>query len=181
MKKVFWLCTLMLPLTSPAQKLISQNGVVSFFSTTPMENISASNKHVMSLINIETSEIVFSVPVKEFKFDRSLMEEHFNEKYMESDKYPKATFSGTIEGFTDHTQGIQKVFARGKLTIHGVTHNVEIPGTIEHVNGKWILKSKFEVKLEDYKVEIPKLLWQNIAEQIEVLLDLAYLPQQQKI
>jgi polyisoprenoid-binding protein YceI len=181
MKKIFLMCVLISPLAGYGQKLISESGVVSFFSSTPMENISASNKHVISLINTETNEIVFLIPVKEFKFDRSLMEEHFNEKYMESDQYPKATFSGKIEGFTNTVQGIQKVFGKGKLSIHGVTHDVEIPGTIENMNGKWILKSKFSVRLEDYKIDIPQLLWQNIAEHVDVSVNLIYQIQPGKI
>ncbi len=105
------------------------------------------------------------------------MQEHFNEKYMESEKFPKSTFSGKIEGFNAELKGVQQVGAKGKLIIHGVTTPVEISGTAE-VQSDWIqLKAKFIVKLADYDIKIPQLMWQNIAEQVEVTVDFTYKPQ----
>jgi len=103
------------------------------------------------------------------------MEEHFNEKYMNSDQYPKSTFQGKINGLNPSLlSAAQDVRAEGKLTIHGVTKDVLIPGTLQNIDGKWFLKSKFKIKLEDYKVDIPKLLWEKIAEEVEVAVDFAY-------
>ncbi len=105
------------------------------------------------------------------------MKEHFNEKYMETEKYPKSTFQGKVSGYDPNATGTQNVSSKGKLTIHGETKEVEIPGTIEKQGEKLLMKSKFIVKLEDYKITIPQLLWQNIAEQVEVTVDFTFKPQ----
>ncbi len=98
-------------------------------------------------------------------------------KYMETEKYPRATFQGKLTGFDAAATQAQKVTAKGKLTIHGVTKDVEIPGTIEKQGEKYVAKSEFLVKLADYKVEIPQLLWQKIAEQVKVTVNFTYVHQ----
>jgi polyisoprenoid-binding protein YceI len=102
------------------------------------------------------------------------MQEHFNEKYMESEKYPVATFTGKIEGYNPEIKTAQQVKAKGTLTIHGVSQSVVIPGTLEQVSNQIRIRTKFIVRLADYKISIPTLLWQNIAEQVEVRVDVNY-------
>lgn len=159
------------------QKYVIDKAFIQFFSDAAIEDIKAENKKASSIFNAATGEVVFSIPINEFQFEKSLMQEHFNEKYMESDKYPKSTFQGKISGFDPKATGPQQAKATGKLTIHGVTKEVEIPGTIEKTNDKLSMKSKFIVKLADYNITIPQLLWQNIAEQVEVTVDFLYKPQ----
>ena len=160
-----------------AQKFISEKSFIGFYSHATIEDIKADNKKAVGLFNTATNDLVFSVTISEFQFAKALMQEHFNEKYMESDKYPKSTFQGKVEGY-DHAQSaLQNVKAVGKLSIHGVTKDVEIAGTIEKQGDKLILKSVFIVKLVDYKIEIPQILWQNIAEQVEVTIDFTFKPQ----
>ena len=182
MKKGFYLSSkiLLLGLISffaQAQKFTTSNSTFVFYSEAAIEDIKAENKEVVSLFNVGTGDIAFSVRIDRFQFDKSLMQKHFNEKYMNSEKYPKATFSGKIEGYDKAAGGSQEVRAVGKLTIHAVTQTVTIPGTISVNDLKLNMKSKFLVKLADYKVDIPQLMWQNIAEQVEVTLDLTYKPQ----
>jgi polyisoprenoid-binding protein YceI len=160
-----------------AQKYNIEKGSVSFFSDAAIEDISADNKKPSGIFNTATGDIVFSIPINEFKFEKSLMQEHFNEKYMQSDKFPKSTFQGKVTGFDPAATGLQEAKANGKLTIHGVTKQVEIPGTIQKQNDKLQFKTKFIVKLADYNIEIPQLLWQNIAEQVEVSGDFLFKPQ----
>jgi polyisoprenoid-binding protein YceI len=160
-----------------AQKYTAEKSYISFYSNAAIEDITANNKKVSSIFDATTSDLVFSVPIEEFKFAKSLMREHFNEKYMESDKYPKATFAGKVTGYDPSRSGMQEAKAVGKLTIHGISKDVEIPGTLEKIGDKLQLKSKFIVKLADYKIEIPQLLWKNIAEQVEVTADFLYKPQ----
>lgn len=160
--------------TVSAQKLVSEQGTVSFFSDAALEDIAAVNKKALSIFNTSTGEIVFSIPIGEFRFDRSLMEEHFNEKYMHTDKYPKSTFLGKIQNFNAEATDMQQVHAVGKLSMHGVTKDVAIAGTAQKVNNQWQLKSKFPVKLEDYNVEIPQLLWEKIAETVEITVEFTY-------
>lgn len=159
-----------------AQKVTSNRSKVIFFSNAAIEDIKAVNEKSISIFNIGTGEIVFSIPIKEFQFDKSLMKQHFNEKYMDSDKFPKATFAGSISGYDVGQSGEQKVIAKGRLTIHGVEREVEIPGTLEWGGGKIIANSIFNVKLQDYKIKIPKLLWQKIAEEVEVTVEFNYQP-----
>lgn len=176
-KNTLRLCTIMIlltPLVSLGQKATATNGVITFFSNTALENIQAVDKSVLSILNLETSQIAFSVSIKDFRFDQSLMEEHFNEKYLESDKFPKATFAGKITGLKLPLSERLPVTALGNLTIHGVTHEVEIPGTLERAGDKLILHSKFQVKLADYKIEIPQVLWQKLAEVIDVEVSTSY-------
>lgn len=175
MRKVFFLLIfLIFASTAFCQKYRSEKGSVTFFSDGVVEDIAAVNVAVGSLFDLVKGELVFIVPVVEFRFPKALMREHFNEKYMESDKYPKSTFQGKLSGYNPTATGEQKVKATGNLTLHGVTNLVEIPGTMEVSSGKIIMKSKFVIRLQDYKIKIPTIVWQNIAEKVEVKVDFVY-------
>ncbi len=163
-------------LSAHGQKYSTEKSFVSFFSSATIENITAENAKSVSIFNAATGDIVFSIPIKEFEFAKSLMKEHFNEKYMETERFPKSTFQGKITGFQEKGSGVQQATAKGKLTIHGITKEIEVPGTVEIVNGKLVIKSSFIVKLEDYEIMRPQLLWQNIAEQVEVKVEFTYKP-----
>jgi len=157
--------------TSFAQRYMTRTGKVSFYSATSLEKIEAVNNQVASVVDAKSGDVIFQVPVKSFKFDRSLMEEHFNENYMESDKYPKSDFKGKISDIGNvnfSKDGSYKVTAIGKMTMHGVTRDVNIPGTIE-VKGKMIvLNAVFKVVPGDYNIKIPNLVKDKIAKEIEV-------------
>lgn len=160
-----------------AQKYSTEKTYVLFFSHAAIEDIKAENTMSVGAFNSSTGDIAFSIPIKEFQFAKSLMQEHFNEKYMDTEKFPKSTFQGKLTGYDANATGVQNVKSNGKLTIHGETQEVEIPGTIEKIGDKLSMKSKFIVKLEDYKIKIPQLMWQNIAEQVEVTVDFSLKPQ----
>lgn len=176
-KYFFRVLFLVVAFNASAQKYVVENGVITFFSDAVIEDIKAENIKMSSIFNIETSDIAFSIPIREFQFEKKLMQQHFNEKYMDSEKFPKGTFTGKIEGFDKSASSIQPVTATGKLTIHGVTQPVTMQGTIEMKNTKVAMKSRFIVKLADYKIDIPQLMWQNIAEQVEVTVEITYKPQ----
>ncbi|NOS94500.1 MAG: YceI family protein [Cyclobacteriaceae bacterium] len=162
----------MVPASTFAQKYAATKSVVSFYSHATIEDIKAATTTSIGLADLSTNAVAFSITIKDFVFDKNLMQEHFNEKYMESEKYPKATFQGKIEGFDASKKGEQAVKAVGKLTMHGVTKDVELPGTMEAITDTSLsIKTTFTVKLEDYKIKIPQVLWQNIAESIEVKVD----------
>lgn len=178
MNRLFYIAAFMLAaFAAQGQKLVTEKSYIKFFSDAALEDITAENKKASSLFNTDTGEIVFSIPINEFQFAKSLMQEHFNEKYMESDRFPKSTFQGKVTPFDKNKSGVQNATASGKLTIHGVTKDVEIPGTIEKKGNKFLVKTKFIVKLEDYNITRPQLLWQNIAEQVEVTAEFVYKPQ----
>jgi polyisoprenoid-binding protein YceI len=155
----------------------TKNGNVSFFSKSPLENITAENNQVMSVLNQQTGEMQFSVLVKSFHFKKALMEEHFNENYMESNKFPKASFKGNIQDISKVNftkDGTYTVVVTGDLTIHGVTNNVSAPGSITVKSGVANASSKFNVKLADYKISVPKLVKDNVAEQIDIAVSTVY-------
>ena len=147
------------------QKLMSIESEISFFSIAPIEDISAVNTHSKSALDLETRQIVFSVPIKNFEFAKSLMKEHFNEKYLESDKFPNATFNGV---FTKSDEDSDMAWAEGMMEIHGVKNKIRVSGQLMQEGELAKLSCKFKVLLEDYNIKIPKLLFQNIAEEIEI-------------
>jgi YceI-like domain len=158
---------------------ITRSGQISFFSKTPMESIDAVNNEVTSLLNIETGEIVFAVLIKSFHFERALMEEHFNENYMESDKIPKSTFQGKIANLSNvnfKKDGIYPVTVEGDLIIHGVKQHVTIIGNVKIEKGKISTTSTFVIKLADYKIEIPSLVADKIDKTLEIKVSCNYEP-----
>ena len=158
-----------------------KSGEVTFFSEAPLENIEAHNFSPNSFLNTSTREIAFLIPISNFKFRKELMREHFNEKYMESDKFPMATFNGKINEPLDFSvAGVYPVTVNGKLTIHGIVHEVIESGTFT-VNEKNIdLKSEMRIATADYHISIPHLLFQNIADTIRVNIKTTYVPYQKK-
>ncbi len=160
-------------------KYFTRNGYIKFYSQAPMENIEAHNRQVTSFIDTETGEFAFSVLMKSFQFEKALMQEHFNENYVESDKYPKSTFKGKITNpeVVDFTKdGVYNVNVAGDLTIHGVTKNVTSNGIITVKDGKMTVTSKFPVALADYNISVPAVVRDNIAKEVEVTVEMAYEP-----
>lgn len=168
-----------LPLALCAQdKFGTRTGHIKFFSSTPMENIEADNRKVSSVFDATSSAIEFAALIKAFEFEKALMQEHFNENYMESNTYPKATFKGKVNGLPDGAAakpGTYSVAATGDLTIHGVTKPVTVPGTITvNADGTLKLTTKFNVKPEDHGIKIPGMVRDNIAKEIEVTVAMDY-------
>jgi len=146
MKKVYFLIILSSSLlVSNAQKFITEKSEISFFSEALLENIEAVNTKSVSIINSENGEIVFSIPMKDFQFKKSLMQEHFNEKYIESHKYPKSTFHGKILDF-NMKEGKRPASAEGEMKIRGVTKKVKLDGELEIKDGKIFITLSFQVK-----------------------------------
>lgn len=177
MKLILILSLLSLAGEGIAQKWTSEKSMLVFYSHAAIEDIRAENTKGSALFDTSSGNVAFIIPIKDFQFAKALMQEHFNEKYMESDRFPKATFQGKMEGFDLSLKQEQQVTAKGKLTIHGTTHDVSVPGTITVNSSILAMHAVFVVKLEDYKIAIPQLLWQNIAEQVEVTVDFSLKPQ----
>jgi polyisoprenoid-binding protein YceI len=172
MKKVIFTAILLSAFSVAfAQKYMTRTGKVSFFSSTPIEKIEAFNNEVANIFDSKTGDIVFQVPIKSFKFEKQTMQEHFNEDYMESDKFPKSEFKGKITNIGEvnlSKDGVYNAKAEGKLTMHGVTQDVSIPGTITVKGTDITMNSKFTVKTKDYDIKIPSLVEGKIAKEIEV-------------
>ena len=127
-------------------------------------------------VDVESGEVALTVPMKEFKFPKSLMQKHFNENYVESEKYPKATFAGRLVSFPAGAlaaAGPRPVQVEGDLTIHGVTKHVRVPGTLEKQGSRLLVNSKFAVASADYNIEIPALVRSHVAKSVAVTVALA--------
>ena len=171
--KQFLLAATLTLLAAPAfaQKFMTRTGKVTFFSSTPVENIEAVNNDAASVLDSKTGEMAFQVPIKSFRFENALMQQHFNESYMESDKFPRADFKGKIMNIGDvnlSRDGSYPVKVAGKITIHGVTRDVTAPGTLTVKGGKVTATSKFNVRTADHNIKIPSMTAKKIAESIEV-------------
>jgi hypothetical protein len=180
MKRLFlFLFFLNIVLAANAQKYMTKNGYIGFYSHTPMEDIKGDNNQVVGALDISTGEMVFQALIKSFHFDRALMEEHFNENYMESDKFPKSVFKGKISNLKDvdfSKNGIYNVTVEGDLTIHDVTNKISAQGTIEVVSGGINANSKFKVVPEDYKINIPGVVKDKFDKNLEVTVAMKYTP-----
>ena len=161
------------------EKYLAKNGHIWFYGQTPLEEIEAHNYEAASVITPSTGDIVFQLLIKSFKFKRALMEEHFNENYIESSKYPKSDFKGKITNLKDvdfTRNGTYKATVEGNLTIHNKTNKIKQTGTIEVKDGKIFVKTKFSVVPQDYDIEIPNAVRDKIAKSMDVNVDMAYEP-----
>lgn len=159
-----------------SQQLYKATGVeIDFFSSAPVEDINALSQEGISIFNATTGEISFQVKIRSFEFKKAKMQEHFNENFMESHEYPLAVFKGKIKDDVDVSEGGEsKVTITGILEIHGIKRNREISTIIKTENDKITLKSQFKVACEDHDIEIPKILWKNIAEVVLVTVNANY-------
>ncbi len=170
-KKLFTAAVLLILVHTSAhsQLYTTRTGFIGFYSKTPLEDIRAENNQVFAVIDAGKKNIAFSVLLKGFVFTKELMQEHFNENYVESDKYPKATFNGAYTGDVSLTrEGVYKVMIKGTLTLHNASHAVEMPATMEVKGGKLLGTADFKVKPEDYNISIPSIVRDKIAQEMRV-------------
>lgn len=180
MKQLIILLTVaMLGTTSAfAQDYLTRNGKISFHSSTPIEDIDAVNNEVVSTLNTKTGEFAFRVAILGFKFDAVDMQKHFNgETYMNSAKYPKASFTGKITDLSkiDFTKdGSYNVSVSGNLTIKDVTKPVTTSGTVTVKSGKITARSDFKIKRAEYNVTGEAIHEKKIGQVITIKVDCTY-------
>jgi polyisoprenoid-binding protein YceI len=162
--------------SAEGQKYITKTGHIRFFSSAPLEDIEANNYQVNAAIDAETGQLVFKVLMKAFQFEKALMQEHFNENYVYSDKFPNATFNGKVLNIGDidfKKPGEYEAEIEGELTIKGETNEVAEKGTIKVIDDENIEgNTVFMVKLADYDIKIPGAVVDNISEEIEITVDI---------
>lgn len=179
LKKNLLLLAAMAPLALAAQdRYATRTGNVSFFSETALENIDAKNFKATSVYDAGTGAVELAVLMKAFEFEKALMQEHFNENYVESDKFPKAVFKGKVTGLPEgalQKYGTYTVRIEGDLTMHGVTRHITMNGTLV-VDPTGVLKTSadFTIRPEDYDIKIPGAVRANIAEEIQVKVRVDY-------
>jgi len=180
MKTTFFLILSLFIVTfASAQNIqLCKEANVKIYSEAPLENIEAVTTQAVSAINTEENSLYFEVPIQSLDFEKDLMEEHFNENYMESDKYPTAKYNGKFVGdIAWETPGTYEVEVKGKLEVHGVEQERTDNGTITVAeDGAISSSSVFKVLCVDHKIKIPKLVIKNIAEEIEVTINATYTP-----
>jgi polyisoprenoid-binding protein YceI len=152
-------------------KFFTKSGRIEFFSSAPMEDIEATNRTATAVLDTKTGAVQFSVLMRGFEFQKALMQEHFNENYVESHKYPKGEFKGTIVNNSDikyDTPGTYPATVKGKLTIHGVTRDVVATGTVKVDGDKLLANSVFNIKLSDYNIKIPSVVKNKLSNNIKI-------------
>lgn len=162
-----------------AQQYIDKEGTIEIFSKTPIFTIEGLDKKAASILNVETGKLVGSTLVRSFKFHEALVEDHFNENYMESEKYPKATFDGMVTNIKDvdlHKNGEYKINFKGDLTIHGVKNSIETTGVIIIKDGKVTGKTHFNVSLAAYKIRVEESYKNAIKDEIKLDIKFEYVP-----
>jgi polyisoprenoid-binding protein YceI len=170
-KKIIVLISLIAGLqqTGHSQIYSTRTGFIGFYSKTAMEDIKAENNQAFVKIDAGKKNLAFAVLLKGFVFPKELMQEHFNENYVESDKYPKATFSGAFTGdLIPNKDGVYKVIVKGDLTLHNTTKSIEIPATLEVKGGKLLGQAEFKVKPEDFNISIPSVVRDKIDREMTV-------------
>lgn len=164
---------------SAQDKYFTRTGHIYIISATPLLDLEADNNQVASILDIKTGELVFTLLMKSFIFKEALAQDHFNENYVESDKYPKAGFSGKIlqmENLDLSKAGKYNVIVEGDLTIHGQKNKVKSKGTIEVKNDLIIAQAKFEINVYDYGIKIPKLVQDKVNKIIPITVEMKYKP-----
>ena len=156
------------------QNMYTGNGQVTFSAGVPLDLIKGTSHEIKGSMNPETGKVYFEIPVKSFQFANSLMQERFNDKYMQTDRHPKATFSGQVTGIS---QDSKEVTANGTLTIHGVTRRRSIKGKLIRQGDIFILQSLFVVNTKDHNIESPKLISGFMADEVNVNLELQLTPE----
>lgn len=157
------------PLLSKSQLYTAKSTTTQFFSEAPLENIEATNKSAVVVFKPGSGDVQIRITIMNFNFKNALMGEHFNENYMESDKFPYAEFKGKLnEPLDQNKDGETKVSVTGKLTIHGVQKDVTLNGTIVKTGKEYTLATKFKVKVTEYNIKVPSMYVKNIAEEVEV-------------
>lgn len=176
MKVYVWFFAMVLCFRAEAQGLlIDKASRISFFSEAPLEHISAVTEKAASALDTGRHEIAFKVAIKTFTFKKQLMQEHFNENYMESNRFPHATFNGKINGPVNWGRdGTYPVTVAGALDIHGVRRQYTTAATLTVVGASITATAKFNVKVADHDVKIPRIVIKNIAEVVEVTVSATY-------
>jgi len=170
-KKIILLAVLLVSCCAAgySQLYMTRTGFIGFYSKTPFEDIRAENNQVFAVIDAGKKNIAFALLLRGFVFVKELMQEHFNENYVESDKYPKASFSGSFTGDVPlDKDGVYRIMAKGSLTLHNVTKTIEEPAILEVKGGRLLGKADFTLRPEDFNISIPSLVRDKIEKVITV-------------
>jgi polyisoprenoid-binding protein YceI len=178
MKQIITLfcCFLFIANSNSQERFLTKSGSINFYSKAPMEDITADNNQVLSIIDATKGKMAISILMKSFLFDKALMQEHFNENYVESDKYPKATFKGDILNFDALNETASKAKVKGMLTIHGVSKEITIDANFTKTKDAILVDGNFIIEVDDFNIKIPAVVAKNIAKKIKVSFNFNHTP-----
>jgi len=156
-----------------AQQYFSKTGTVTFFSKAPIEDIQAVNHKLSAVIDLGSGEFAFQLKIQDFNFPNSLMQEHFNESYLESHLFPVSNFVGFLEPIKENKLIQKKTLeVKGKMYIHGISKDLQLSANLQYLNEELLLSSTFDIELADFEIDIPKLMMYKIAEVVKVSVEM---------
>ena len=164
----FICCFLFVAVSISQERYLTKNGAINFYSKAPMEDITADNNQVLSIVDASKGKMAISILMKSFMFKKALMQEHFNENYVESDKFPKATFKGSILGFDDIKETATNTQVKGVLSLHGVKKEVIINANFKKIKDAILVDGDFIIEVDNFNIKIPAVVAKNIAKKIKV-------------
>ena len=175
MKYVFLIAILCsVGIVNAQDRYFTKSGKITFYSKASLEDIEANHRSVSCVLDTKNGAVQFAVLMKGFEFKKALMQEHFNENYVESDKFPNGSFKGEISNNSSinyQKDGVYPAQVKGKLTIHGETKDVTTEGKVEVKGGKIQLISDFNIALADYKISVPAVVKDKVAQTIKITVD----------
>ena len=166
MKKI--LILVVVPIFLFSQKYTIDNSTVTFFSSAPIEDIKAESSSLQGVVDFSSNEFFFRIPINSFIFPSSLMQQHFNESYLESHIYPLSIFKGTIDNQSSSSNKMQSISNEGVILIHGIERDIIVEADLVLKNDEIVFSSQFLIRLKDFDIKVPKMFVDNIAEVIEV-------------
>tara|TARA_B110000046_G_scaffold185405_1_gene226892 strand:- start:16286 stop:16831 length:546 start_codon:yes stop_codon:yes gene_type:complete len=172
----FFCCFIFVTVSNSQERYLTKNGAITFYSKMPLEDITADNNQVLSIIDASSGKMAISILMKSFMFKKALMQEHFNENYVESDKFPKATFKGSILNFDAINQAATKAKVKGVLTIHGISKEITIDANFTKTKETIEVNGNFFIEMDDFDIEIPAVVAKNIAKKIKVSFNFNHKP-----
>jgi len=170
------MCFLFVNVSNSQKQFLTKNGAITFFSSTTMADIKADNNQVLSIIDASNGKMAIIILMKSFMFKKALMQEHFNENYVESDLFPKATFKGEILNFETIKNSETKLEVKGSITIHGKRKEIIIPATFIRSENTIFVKGEFNLLLSDYNIKIPSIVSKKIAKELKVTFEFNHKP-----
>jgi len=178
MKKLISIIILLIiynTITSAQGKFFTRTGYIRFYSETPVENIEAISNQASSIFDADNGDIVLSVQMVGFEFEKALMQEHFNENYVESEKFPKSTFKGKVIDYDPSILSSDKkseVNVEGEVTIHGVSKRLQTTATVQKTGNNIAAYAEFNLTVADFNIKIPTAVVNNIAKTVLVTVKL---------
>lgn len=177
MRRLIFIAWLFIPILSFSQEYLTKNGSVVFLSKAPLNEFEGKSNQLQGLIDLDKNLLDFYLDLNTLDTGIGLRDKHMRDNYLETEKYPFAEFTGKMVSLPTLSSSPQKVLAKGKFKIHGVEREISVPGELRLLsNGRLQLEAEFVVSLEDYSIDIPKLVFYELAPEQKVSIQAVFTP-----